>query len=165
MRATAYPVHQTEFGHVRFAAHKLDPVAPGRIIRPVPLKVKPGAGDAAKGLFQDFPVVIHDRLRPIQGAVEIPHADVQVLCHFLAMAHGHGTLTAVILLPGRPGGGFPDQAHGRSRIGYQHIKAQGTDNLGNPVKVFFARECHQVWPVSRRLGHQPDTHFGYDAEI
>ena len=165
MRAAAYPVHQAELGHVRHTAHELDPVAPGRIAGSVPFEEKPGAGNAAKGFFKDFPVVVHDRFRPVQGAVEIPHADVQVLRHLLTVAHGHGAFSVVILLPGYIGRRLPDQAHRGRRIGYQHVEPQGTDHLSDLVEVILPRESHQVRPVAGRFRHQPDADFGNDAEI
>src|ERR1700730_960421 len=117
MAAAAIPVEEAELGQFRDALHGVSPVDEN--VRPVLAifrEIKLRAWNRAKRVANHRPQRIRDGLRPVQGATEVPHADVLIDHDLLRYTWRNGTRAGVILTLRCEEGGIQNQAADRGCI-------------------------------------------------
>nr|ART39915.1 J191 [uncultured bacterium] len=162
----AGPVDQVELGHVRLAAHQFFAVVPARIVgRPVAVQIDLGAGNAGQGVLHHLPGHLDVLGQAVQGAVDVPHAKVQLLGDLAPALVGDDArlvpqLLAQALHRGAVGDVLDDHA-----VLDDHVHLERSQDFHQLRDVFLFLVSDHERLVGRRLGHQPEAHLGDDAEV
>ncbi|KAB8596104.1 hypothetical protein FH972_025813 [Carpinus fangiana] len=127
-----------------------------------------GGGDGgAEGGFDDAPEQVAHGRGAVEGAVEVPAAEVELRGDGVELGGGErfgGGFGGVSGAGAVDGGVEQDVADG-GHVLEDHLHAQGADDLNGGVQVGVFGERDHVGLVAAGVGHQPEAHLGDDAQV